>query len=282
MHVSIHDPRLVLEAAHAKAAAGEFHAALELAQEAAGLYQRVTDTPAHPGVVRCLELIANTLLEAGEYKQAANQQTKALGLLVQIGGFDCAEGLNLHMALIHMLSQAGEPDRAVKHLRAVIYLISVMAGPRFEELTSYYFKLGSVYQAIQEPLTALKFLKQASKRDSCDRLLRGMLSRNTAMIFAGLEKYKAAVEAEKRAYKIFKQVLGENHQMVQQSDATLRKFLELSVQQGKGLKESEKKRKEEAEADAMASLIVAAEAEEAKSKKKKKRKSRKKKKKKGK
>jgi protein TIF31 len=274
LHISLADARTILEAAHLHCNARSLSPALDLAQEAASLYQRVTETPAHPGVVRCMDLMATILFEAGEPALAANSALKGLGLLVQVAGFDSFDTISAHLTLFQMLMSSQQADQAVKHIRAALYLMEVLAGPHYVEHSNVYHKLGTLYHGAGNVLTALRFYQEAGARVVSDRLHEGMIMRSTSMVLAALGQLKLAVQTEKKAYQTFSLMFGEEHNMTKASDATLKNFTKAAVEQGSRLVEDDKKRKEEQAAAAMASQM---EADEEAEEKKKKRNSKKKK-----
>jgi len=275
LHISLPDTRTTLEAAHLHCNARSLSPALDLAQEAASLYQRVTDTPAHPGVVRCMDLMATILFEAGEPALAANSAMKGLGLLVQVAGFDSFDTISAHLLLFQMLMTAHQVEKGVKHLRAALYLMEILAGPHYVEHSNVYHKLGTLYHGAGNVLTALRFYQEAGSRAVSDRLHEGMIMRSTSMVLAAIGQLKLAVQTEKKAYQTFSLMFGEEHNLTKASDATLKNFMKAAVEQGNRMVEDEKKRKEEQAAAAMASQM---EADEEAEEKKKKRNSNKKKK----
>jgi protein TIF31 len=273
LHISLPDARQALEAAHLHHSGKALSRALDLAQEACGLYQRVTETPAHPGVVRCIDLMATILFDAGEADLAAGNAMKALGLLVQIGGFDSPDVIGAHLVLFQMLLTAGQVSKGVKHLKAALYLMEILGGPRNVELSNAYHKLGTVFHGVNDLMTALKFYQEAAARESCDRLLEGMIRKSTAMVLATNGDFKTAVENEKRAFELFSILLGPKHQLTTTSDHTLKQFMALAVEHGNRMVESVQQKTEEEKADAIADEIAAEmTAEEEKKKKKKKKK----------
>jgi protein TIF31 len=66
LQVSLRDARVALERAHIQTGERVLNLGLELAQEAASLYERVTESQAHPGVIDSFELMASIFAEAGE------------------------------------------------------------------------------------------------------------------------------------------------------------------------------------------------------------------------
>ena len=262
LHISLPDARATLEQAHKYHNKRLLSRALDLAQEAAGLYQRVAETPAHPGVVRCLDLIATVLYDAGEPALAAQNAGRALSFQTQISGFDSPDTINLHFVMFQFLLAAGEASKAIKHIRAAIYLMELMGGKNHLELSNAYHKVGTVYHGVNDLETALRFYQEANTRDSCDRLLEAMISKSSALVLAGLGDYKLAVENEKRAFSLFSVLLGTNHTLTTQSDQTLNNFMKAAVEHNNRLVDDLKKKREEEVAEAIAIEIEAEEAAE--------------------
>jgi protein TIF31 len=262
LHISLPDARAALESAHLHHSKRRLSRALDLAQEAAGLYQRVSETPAHPGVVRCIDLMGTILYDAGEPALAAANASRALGFQVQISGFDSPDVINLHFEMFQFLMAAGQPSKAIKHIRAAIYLMELMGGKNHVELSNAYHKVGTVYQGVNDLVTALRFHKEAALRESSDRLLEGMISKSTALVLAGVGDLQNAVKSEKHAFKLFSVLLGGNHNLTKQSDETLTKLTTAAVAHGNRMVDDFNKKKEEEAAEAIAHEIEAEEAAE--------------------
>lgn len=268
LHISLPDARTTLEAAHLHTSAHSLSTALDLAQEAAALYQKVTDTSVHPGIVRCMDLMATILYEANEPGLAANHMLKSLGLQVQVAGFDSRDAMNTHVSLFQMLLTDGRGEKAVKHLRAAMYLMEVLAGPRYVEHSNNYHRLGSLYHTVGDGITAMRCFQEAANRPMNDRLQEGVILRSTAAMLAQMGHPKAAVDTEKKAYQSFSLMFGKEHALTQASDQSLQNFMKAAVDQGNKKVETDLKRKEEEAAAAMAEQIEAEmEAEEKRKKK---------------
>lgn len=269
LHISLPDARATLEQAHLYHNKRLLSRALDLAQEAAGLYQRVSETPAHPGVVRCIDLIASILYDAGEPILAAQNAGRALGFQTQISGFDSPDIINLHFVMFQFLLAAGEASKAIKHMKAAIYLMELIGGKNHLELSNAYHKAGTVYHGVNGLKTALRFYQEATARDSCDRLLEAMVSKSSALVLAGVGDYKLAVDNEKRAFQLFSVLLGQNHTLTKQSDQALNNFMRAAVEHGNRMVDDLKKKREEEAAEAIAYEIEAEEAAEEVRRKKK-------------
>lgn len=236
LQVSLPDARATLERAHIQFQSRNLAVALELAQEAAGLYQRVTETATHPGVVDSIELMANILLEAGDSIGAAASCAKSLSLAIQTLGFDNPTVFNLHHQLFKMYFTSHEMDTAVKHIRAAIYLLEIMSGPHHSELYTLYHQLGMLYQSEhyngKYNENALHCLEEACDRQTCDRLMEGFLAKNLGKVLETMTMYKDALEQEKRAFRVFNGFLGKDNQATKESDETLRNLTKLAVAKG--------------------------------------------------
>uniref|UniRef100_A0A7S2D7Q1 Clu domain-containing protein n=1 Tax=Octactis speculum TaxID=3111310 RepID=A0A7S2D7Q1_9STRA len=148
---------------------GHWPAVYELAQQAFGLTQAVCG-PLHRYVAIALELLANALLQFGDVETAVQQQSKALAIHEQLGGFDTADVAAAHMQLAMYLRRAGHSDfstrtgaterrvsaqssvesaaRAARHMAAAAYLYDLMGGPLHPEAASAYSKLGQMYHEL--------------------------------------------------------------------------------------------------------------------------------------
>jgi protein TIF31 len=275
LQISLPDARATLERAHIQVSARALGKGLELAQEAGALYQRVTDNAAHPGVVESIDLMATIFFEAGDPVNAAQHVAKSLNLTIQTCGFDSGTALNSHISLFQMLFAAHDMERAIKHLRAAIYLQELMAGPRHTEHYTSYHKLGTVYSHSDFQgkylSTALECYREAKNRESCDRLMDGIIAKNIAKVLMGLENYKDALEYEKKSFHNLSIFLGQAHQMTQESGATIEFLAKLAVEKGNRKEESDKLQAEAAIADSIAADLAAEEARAKKKVEKKKR-----------
>jgi protein TIF31 len=288
LHVLLPDAKGILDSATLHYHARALPLALDLAQEAANLYQRAVDSPMHSSILRCLDLSTAILFDAGETQLAVSNASRSLALSVQLGGFDNAETVACHSTMSHVLINSGKMAAGVKHIRACLYLMELMAGPRFAELSTMYHKLGTVYHSVQNPAAALRCYQEASGRHSSDRLVEGMVAKSTALVLGNFGQFKAAVELEKRAYQLYAALLGEDHDLTKNSHKTLENLTRLAVEQGSQQAAENKKRheeeatkvitqREEEAANAIANQIEVEEEEEEKKKKKNKKKNKKKK-----
>ena len=261
LQISLYDAKVALERAHLQMQARGLPKALELAQEAATLYQRVTENGAHPGVVECVELMSNVFLEANDPVLATANCEKALGLAVQSGGFDGPGVFQAHVLMFQMLFTTREFEQCVKHLRAAMYILDISGGPRHVEHYDALHKLGAVYGYEEYKgrycLEAVNIFKELEQLIPNDRLLEGFTLRALAKNLAQCGDYRDAVEAEKRANKCLSRFVSSEHAAMKESDSDLKKYLELSIKAGKDSVSSKTKLEQEQLAEAMAADLVA-------------------------
>ena len=236
LQISLPDARAILERAHIQASGRALGRALELAQEAGSLYQRVTDNAAHPGVIESIDLMSTIFFEAGDTNNAVVNSEKALTLTLQSGGLDSAAAFNAHQLLFQMLFTAHDMERAVKHLRASMYILELMAGPHHTEQYSAYHKLGTVYSYPDYngkylPF-ALECFQETRNRESCDRLMDGFMAKNFARTYMGMENFIDALDYERKANHSLTMFLGKNHKMTLESDTTLQVLSRLALEKG--------------------------------------------------
>eukprot|EP00557_Chaetoceros_sp_GSL56_P006762 CAMPEP_0176493360 /NCGR_PEP_ID=MMETSP0200_2-20121128/9508_1 /TAXON_ID=947934 /ORGANISM="Chaetoceros sp., Strain GSL56" /LENGTH=1500 /DNA_ID=CAMNT_0017891019 /DNA_START=61 /DNA_END=4563 /DNA_ORIENTATION=- len=279
LHILLNEAKQAYDAATVLLNEKNFNLALEYIQEATTLYQRITDSPLHSRVSKCLDLTTLILYQAKEYEMSANHASKALAVSMQISGFDSADVVGAHMVLSHVALQSGHLATSIKHHRSVLYLTELLAGPHHTELSALYHKLSGIYSDVGSVFVALRFLQTAMTRKNSDRVFQAVLNRQVAQIYARLGQLRLAVEKEKETFHIFRMTLGNDHEFTKSSKEMLQEYMVAAQAQGKLLAEQEEKQMAEANANAIADEIIADEIAEEKRKKKKKNKSKAKKKK---
>lgn len=155
-------------------------------------------------------------------------------------------------------------------MKAAIYLMKLIGGENHLELSNAYHKVGTLYHGMNNLATARQFYQEATKRDSCDRLLEAMVYKSSALVLAGVGDFKAAVVNEKRAFHLFSVLLGVNHSLAKQSDHALNNFMRAAVEQGNRVINKQKTLQQEEAAQAISSEIEAEEEKEKMRQKKKK------------
>ena len=263
LQVSFSDARLCLEQAHLQFSAKAYAPALELAQESASLYQKIVDSPVHPSVIESIDLIAQILLEVGDLPHAYANAKKSLSFLVQLSGFDSPSLFNSHLMLFQIMSGMEDSGAALKHLKAAIYLMEVMAGPNHTELFNAYHRCGNIFSRKDLKgayvASARRMFEEASKRDGCDRLVDGVNAKALAKSLAELGCFAEACEVEKTAYRAFSTFLGKDNQVSKESLADMQSYNKSATGNGKGATQSPVLEEQIAIAEAHAADLVAEE-----------------------
>jgi protein TIF31 len=264
LQVSMPDVRSTLEQAHVLVThQRDLPRGLESAQEAGALYQRITESPCHPGILESLELMATIFLEAGDPKAAAAHTAKLVGLTTQAKGFDSSATYYAQLTLFQLLYASKQYNACVRHLRAAIFVLEILCGPRHTEHFNNYHKLGTIY-SMEElngkyATTALECFLEADRRESGDRLMDGVVARNLAKAHADLQNYSEALRLETSAIQMFHTFAGAEHELTQRSDADRKRYKLLADELNKQAKQTEKLEEESAKADALAAEIAAEE-----------------------
>ncbi|KAL7543602.1 hypothetical protein ACHAXR_012903 [Thalassiosira sp. AJA248-18] len=270
LHVLLSDAKTVYEFGHANLNSGNSAVALDYANEASVMYQRVMESLVHPQISKCFKLIAVAHYHKDEPELALAAATKYLAVSISLHGFDSTEVLNAHMTMADILLGTGKILEGVKHLRAAQFLMEFMAGKNYAGISSTYYRMGSHYYDVGKLEDALSLYQVASARRSEDRMFDCLIARNSAGVLARLGQFKPAFDFEKKAYQLYVTFLGEDHDATKACSSTLIQLMKLAVEQEKRSKIQEKERVKENAADAIADEIRAdEEAEETKPKKKK-------------
>jgi hypothetical protein len=164
----------LLAMAHLQSQSRQWGPVYELSQQAFALSQAVCG-PLHRSTALALEFIARGLFHLGDPETAVAQQTKALAIHAQLGGFDTPDVASAHTTLAtyhHKLGlmevsprspSASLPnldrriDRASRHIRSAAYLYELMGGPLHPEIGECFNKLGQYYHEASSIATQHEF-----------------------------------------------------------------------------------------------------------------------------
>jgi protein TIF31 len=272
LHVLLPDAKHAYDTATMLCNEKRFTHAVDFSQEATNLYQRVTESHLHVKVSKYLDLTTLILFQAQEIDMSAAHAAKALAVAIQIGGFDSADVVSSPMTLSHILLNGGRLASSLKHMRAVLYLTELLAGPRHVELSPLYNKIGSIYSEVGNMLVAVRFFEVAITRKHNDRVFQGVLAKQLSTIYGRMGQVSTAFELGKQTHSIFAMTLGVDHEYTESSLESLKVCEKAVLEQNKMNEAQGKKLKEETEANAIGDEIVAKEIAEVNKLKKKKKK----------
>lgn len=165
LHLLLPDTNQVFDLARSKLHAKEYDHAIICANEAANLFQRVTDTPLHPKIISCMKILAVAHAQRHEVDVAAEYAAKYLTFTVQYHGFDSSEAVDAHTTLSDILqSGQGRYERGSKHCRAAQFINEFLGGKNNSGIGLGYFQLGTQYIQLGRLEDALACLKVSSER----------------------------------------------------------------------------------------------------------------------
>ena len=165
LHLLLPDTNQVFDLARSKLHSKEYDHAIICANEAANLFQRVTDTPLHPKIISCMKILAVAHAQRHEVDVAAEYAAKYLTFTVQYHGFDSSEAVDAHTTLSDILqSGLGRYERGSKHHRASQFINEFLGGRNNSGLGLGYFQLGTQYIQLGRLEDALACLKVSSDR----------------------------------------------------------------------------------------------------------------------
>jgi len=213
---------------------GNVAPAFQYVSEATELFTQ-TLGPIHTEVAHCLELSGTILCQAGDPEAGIGQIEKALVIYWQTAGFDSFEAINAHHVLglfLQQVQKGGKYDQAVFHFHACIYLLEMIAGPYSPELPPQYLKLSSAYQELGHVKEAYQCLVLAFDKSQHhpDRVTEAQMVHQLAVLEASCTLYKEALTHEKRAYVIFRDILGEEHPRVAEASRFMTELTQKAVE----------------------------------------------------
>eukprot|EP00624_Nannochloropsis_granulata_P001258 evm.model.NODE_16066_length_10007_cov_53.000698.3 len=243
---------------------GSVAPAFQYVSEATELFTQ-TLGPIHTEVAHCLELSGTILCQAGDPEAGIEQIEKALAIYWQTSGFDSFEAINAHHVLglfLQQVQKGAKYDQAIFHFHACIYLLEMIAGPYSPELPPQYMKLSSAYQELGHVKEAYQCLALAFDKSQHlpDRVTEAQMVHQLAVLEASCTLFKEALTHEKRAYAIFRDILGEEHPRVIEASRFMTELTQKAV---------ERATTRQAQALAANAALAAAVAAEAKGGKKK-------------
>jgi len=259
------EAREVLEQAKLYASTGNPGAAFELAQEATALYQQIHGQ-VHSDVAKCLDLLAAVLFHVSDLDAAVLQQQKALAMHWQTTGFDSFEAISTQSTLAIFLQAAGRTDEAIRHMRACLYLLELVGGPRQTELPHLYFKLAGMLQELGLLPMAYKSMMIAVDRSHYlpDPLTEAHINHQMAMYEDALSLFKEGLIHEKKAYTLHKEIYGEKDPRTVQLSLSMERLTQKAVEKG------QQQRKAQVAGEEDSAALAAATANKTKSKNSKK------------
>lgn len=146
---------------------------------------------------------------------------------------DCFEAVNgqYTLALFHD-AMHGHHAEALRHFRACLYLLELVGGPSSPELPSQYTRLANGLQELsllQEAFAARAAAYEKARRCP-DPIMEAMHAHQLALMEAGFGLYKEALAHEKRAYAVYRELLGDGHPKTMETSLCMSAFTSRAVE----------------------------------------------------
>jgi len=208
--------------------AGNLALAFECVQTAISQLQVVCGG-VHREVAAAFEISAVILLHAGDTEACVSHCQKALAFYNQLLGFDSGHAIACHGSIALLLSTGTPTDKAICHLKAYVYLVELVAGPRHPEITSAYQRMGLIFQEIGNLGMAMKCYNEVLKRDTCDRPTQAHIWHSMAVILHQAGDSENALASERSCKVILKGLYGEADPRTVESTHYIKQFTEVVV-----------------------------------------------------
>merc|ERR1712150_364445 len=93
-------------------------------------------------------------------------------------------------------------------------------------------------------MNGLLYYQESAIRTNRDRVMEGIFWRKTACVLTALNHFKRAFDAEKRAYMIFRSILGEEDEYTKGSSMTLKYLMRKAIEQSIQTADNDKRKKD--------------------------------------
>ncbi len=252
------DAMLKLEEAQVLASNDKLGPAYAAAEHALQLIQEVVGI-VHKNVISCFDVLAYVLNRAGELENAVDMAHKALLISCQLYGIDSYKVLEQHQRMSQFLLQIGNSDFSIMHAEICTNIIKMCGGLAHPEVAQYNYRVGLLFTEVEQPATALKFLKASIAGSHTDLLKKAEIHRDMARVSAEVGDFVLAKEHEKFALSVSQVLFGKDNAKTKKSEETYKEYFRQSIQQSITMKEEEKMAAEKAAAELVAGELVNAE-----------------------
>ena len=174
---------------------------------------------------------------------------------VQLRGFDNLDTLRCHLQLSTIYHNYKDYVGAINHLLAGKYLIALLGGSQHPEMTSVFARLGSLLCEIGCVEIGLKCLEEAKSRSivNNEKIRTCDINIDIAEILCNFKRFGDAAAYQTKAYRMLKQLLGNEHAKVVNVKKVLEYYLRFDLEQKNAEKryyEEERKRSAVEQAEA--------------------------------
>lgn len=180
--------------------------------------------PYHLHTSRAVDQVTNVLIAAGDFGAAEQFAQKSLAISIQLNGFDSQESAMHHLKLGILQGELGNRVASSQHLLTVKYLIQLMAGEHHTEMATIYTRFAAMYEEVGDFESVWQCYVKA-KFHTND--LMQICALNIALAAACSRKGHVfeALELQKQAYGMLKELVGDNESQLSEVKDTLETYL---------------------------------------------------------
>ncbi|GAB1604633.1 clustered mitochondria protein homolog [Argonauta hians] len=187
----------------------------------------------HPDIAVCLRLLARLNYIMGEYSEALSYQQRAVLMSERVFGIDNTNTITEYAHLALYCFANNQISNALKLMYRARYLALICHGENHPEVALFDSNIGLILHAAEEYDLSLRFLEKALQLNikfyGARSLKVAMGHHLVARTRSCRSDFRSALQSEKEAYTIYKQVLGEDHERTKESSECLRHLTQQAV-----------------------------------------------------
>lgn len=187
----------------------------------------------HPDIAACLRLLARLNYIMGEYAEALSYQQRAVLMSERVLGIDHPNTITEYAHLALYCFANNQISNALRLMYRARYLAILCHGENHPEVALFDSNIGLILHAAEEYDLSLRFLEKAfqlnTKFYGAKSLKVAMGHHLMARTRSCRSDFRSALQSEKEAYAIYKQVLGEDHERTKESSECLNHLTQQAV-----------------------------------------------------
>ncbi|KAK3085037.1 hypothetical protein FSP39_023311 [Pinctada imbricata] len=187
----------------------------------------------HPDIASCLRLLARLNYMLGDYSEAMSYQQRAVLMSERVLGIDHPNTITEYAHLAMYCFANSQVSSALRLLYRARYLAILCHSEDHPEVAIIDSNIGLILHAVEEFDLSLRFLEHALELN-CKyfgaKTLKGAMNYHlVAWTHSCRGDFRAALQSEKEAYTIYKQLLGEDHEKTKESSNNLKRLTQNAV-----------------------------------------------------
>ncbi|XP_021376922.1 clustered mitochondria protein homolog isoform X2 [Mizuhopecten yessoensis] len=232
IHPKASDAYHFFTSGQAKIQQGLMKEGYDLISEALNLLNNVYGAM-HPEISACLRLMARLNYILGDYGEALSYQQRAVLMSERVQGLDHPNTITEYSHLALYCFANNQVSSSLRLMYRTRYLALLCHGEDHPEVALIDSNIGLILHAVEEYELSLRFLEHALQ---LNQKFHRKLSLKVAMSYHLVARthscrgdFRAALQTEKEAYVIYKQMLGEEHDRTKESSDCLKHLTQQAV-----------------------------------------------------